>query len=302
MNSYARRVFKNSFITFTRFTSPLFYGLFLAKKQVWRDSRVPILMYHKISNLTDDVEDMWNVPPTLFREHMDYIARNRFHVLSLLEFYDYMTSGKDMPENSVVITFDDGYEGVYRHAFPLLKEYKFPATIFLACDLDTHPIFWWDEPLIKKRPHLREEVLPLSWEQIDEMKRSGYISFGSHTMSHPHLGRLPAEDIEYELGQSKKLLEEKLNEDIIFFAYPFGIRQYGDISDETARMVVEKGYKLACTSEIGRNKVGEDVFMLKRIGISHFDNLSSFRTKLVGAYDWVVVAQKTFQHMFKNKH
>jgi len=153
---------------------------------------------------------------------------------------------------------------------------------------------------VKKRPDAGEEVRLLSWKEIEEMQSSGLISFGCHSMTHPHIAQLPRAEIEYELWQSKKLLENKLRKPVTFFAYPFGMKSYGDVNDQTASLLAEKGYTLACTSEIGRNRLNEDIYMLKRMGMGRDDSLNLFRAKLTGACDWVGAAQKTFQRVFKN--
>jgi hypothetical protein len=95
-------------------------------------------------------------------------------------------------------------------------------------------------------------------------------------------------------------MEENLKQPVTFFAYPFGMKSYGDINDETAELLVEKGYALACTSEMGRNGPDENIYLLKRMGIGREDSLDLFRAKLAGACDWLGAAQKNFQRVFKN--
>jgi peptidoglycan/xylan/chitin deacetylase (PgdA/CDA1 family) len=294
---------KNSFLTVSNSMMPVLSALYKAKTKIISDKKVPILLYHKIAKLPEPRDDLWNVPPELFRKHMDYIAKKGFNVISLHQVMSCIKEGQEFPEKSLVITFDDGYESIYRNAYPLFKKYKFPAAIFLACDsIDSWRTFYRDEALLKKRPEIADEVKFLSWEQIREMHESGLITIGSHTMSHPRLGTLPKEQIEYEVGQSKRVIEEKLNDKISFFAYPFGLKHYGDISNKTTEVLRKKGYVLACTSELGRNTHNEDLMMLKRIGMTCYDTLSVFNAKLIGAYDFMVYAQKAFQYIGRNTH
>jgi peptidoglycan/xylan/chitin deacetylase (PgdA/CDA1 family) len=296
-----RHVLKTSFVTLLKALSCPLYGIFRLKYHLRPDDKIPILVYHKISDLTEGLDAFWNVPPSLFAHHMAYISGEGYSVLSLQEFYEYTRQGQEPAQRSVVVTFDDGYASVYKHAYPILKKYNFPATIFLTAGYTgNRHIYWWDQPLLKKRPEVREEVRLLSWEEIEEMQASGLVTFGSHSMSHPHLGELQKTIIEYELEQSKKVLENRLKQPVTFFAYPFGMKSYGDISDQTAELLAEKGYELACTSETGRNSLHENIYMLKRIGLGHDDSINLFRAKLTGAYDWVGLAQKTFQRTFKN--
>jgi peptidoglycan/xylan/chitin deacetylase (PgdA/CDA1 family) len=296
-----RRLAKGGFIMALKALSFPLYSVFRVKQFFWPDTRTTILVYHKISDLAEGLDAFWNVPPSLFARHMAYISQGGYTVLSLQAFYEHLRQRREPRPRSVVITFDDGYASVYRHAFPVLKRYGFPATIFLAAQyVGNGGRFWWDEPMARKRLDIGEEVRLLSWREIKEMQASGFITFGSHSMTHPHLGQLPKRAIEFELGQSKKVLEENLKQQVAFFAYPFGMKTYGDINDETAALLVEKGYSLACTSEMGRNGLNENLYLLKRMGIGREDSLDLFRAKLTGACDWLGTAQKTFQRLFKN--
>lgn len=132
------------------------------------------------------------------------------------------------------------------------------------------------------------------------MCRSGLITMGSHTMTHPHLGRLSKDQIIYEIVESKRLLELQTRQTVNFFAFPGGMRRYGDISDTAIEILKNNGFKLACTSSIGRNTIYQDAFDLKRIGIGCIDTIPMFRGKLLGAHDWLNLAQGVFQRFFRS--
>ena len=69
----------------------------------------------------------------------------RYRVIPLNELCRDLTNRDPMPSDAVVITFDDGYRDNYRYAYPILRKYGVPATIFLATGhIDTHRLFWWD--------------------------------------------------------------------------------------------------------------------------------------------------------------
>jgi len=265
------------------------------------DGRVPILVYHKITDLRLGLDAQWNVPPAMFAEHIAYLRSEKFNVLSLTDFYATLSRKRKLPPKPVVITFDDGYASMYRHAYPALKAFGFPATVFIAVDyVEKRSLFWWDRRVLERLPEAYESLRMLSWSEILEMQSSGIISFGSHTMTHPHLGRLPVEKIEYELATSKAVLERRLGRTIEFFAYPGGIRHYGDLSRETKKMLIHCGYRLACTSVFGRNGFGQNAYELKRIGIERTDSLPVFKAKISGGCDWLEAAQTAFQRVFNN--
>ncbi len=110
-----------------------------------------------------------------------------------------------------------------------------------------------------------ENVSPmLSWQMIKEMKKNN-INFGSHTISHPILSRENEQSIEYELVESKRLLEEKTGQKIEGFAYPNGTAD--DYNDTVLKYVNKADYQHACTTIEGINYKGQDTYQLLRINV-----------------------------------
>ena len=102
----------------------------------------------------------------------------------------------------------------------------------------------------------------LSWKQIHEMRCAG-ISLGSHTLSHPVLSQLAVEDIDRELGESKRVLEARLGEPVLDFAFPFGKPEdYGPIAYAAVKRF---GYRSAVTTIWGTNIPGSDMSALRRL-------------------------------------
>jgi peptidoglycan/xylan/chitin deacetylase (PgdA/CDA1 family) len=104
----------------------------------------------------------------------------------------------------------------------------------------------------------------LSWKMIKEMKENN-INFGSHTISHPILSREDEQSIEYELVESKRLLEEKTGQEIEGFAYPNGTAD--DYNDTVLKYVNKAAYQHACTTIEGINYKGQDPYQLLRINV-----------------------------------
>lgn len=107
-------------------------------------SQVAVLMYHRVS----PKQDSWSlksISPKCFEKQIRYFRQN-YEIFSLDILVEYMKQGKPLPEKSVVITFDDGYKDNYRYAYPILKKYHVPTTIFLTTGhIDTGNLFWWDK-------------------------------------------------------------------------------------------------------------------------------------------------------------
>lgn len=144
-----------------------------------------------------------------------------------------------LPPNPVIITFDDGAKNNYTEAFPILKEYNFKACMFLPT-----------------------QQYEFSLEQLKEMQSYG-IEFGSHTRSHSNLLKINEDKAKEEIEVSKKELEERLNSQIIAFAYPYGAGAY----NENIKQIVKKaGYSFACSIKQGKVTLPiPDPFCLKRL-------------------------------------
>jgi peptidoglycan/xylan/chitin deacetylase (PgdA/CDA1 family) len=104
----------------------------------------------------------------------------------------------------------------------------------------------------------------LTWEEVQEMYRSGLITFGSHTAAHSFMTALPENQAQLELSKSLDVLVARkvVNSDFVSFCYP-----YGSYSERLSKMVRHAGYHLATTGECGWHRKGGDAFMVKRIPI-----------------------------------
>jgi peptidoglycan/xylan/chitin deacetylase (PgdA/CDA1 family) len=240
--------------------------------------KVPVLMYHKVS---PGKEEKYRINPERFASQMEYLSGKGYQTISpddLLEFVNPVRSprpgrgrrfkrltsngvkeGKVLPERAVLITFDDGYRNNFTYAYPILKKYNFRVTIFLVTQYIGKKNGWGKGD---------EEIL--SWDEIEEMKRKGF-SFGSHTRTHPNLLELSQNKILSEIRDSKRILEEKLGEQVNFFAYP-----YGKFNPRIVEMVKRAGYLGALSTLPGKNGVGEDSFLLRRILIRGYDTKLHF--------------------------
>lgn len=111
-----------------------------------------------------------------------------------------------------------------------------------------------------------ELMLPMTWEQVLEMERSGLVTFGAHTLHHPVLSRLkdPTE-VQYEVRGCREVLEQKLGHQVRTFAYPVG--KPGDFGMQAPHEVEEAGYNWAFTTVSGVNTPQSNAYQLLRISI-----------------------------------
>lgn len=163
-------------------------------------------------------------------------------------------------EEGLVITFDDGDESVYRHAFPILKKHGVHAIVFLIAGC-VGASGHWDIPL------MTEPSRHLSWDEIREMKEWG-IEFGSHTMNHRNLTRLTRSGIAYELVESKRIIEAAIGP-ISCVSYPFN-RVNADVITEARRA----GYAY------GFGGSGQGALAMKKEAVYITDNVATFSVKM----------------------
>ncbi len=236
--------------------------------------RPVILTYHSISEGTSPLK----VSPSLFAEQMEWLAGNYdLRVLSLGLFLDERLL---VPVREVVVlTFDDGYADFYTHAAPVLLKHKLPATVFLPTAYVGRTNAWPGQPA-----WVKEEPL-MSWEQIKELAQAG-IEFGSHTVNHPDLtSRSPAE-IERELSESKREIEQRTDRRVEHFCYPYG-KWNSPVRDATMRH-----YRSACSTIAGSVKPDADPYVLPRVDAHYVRNPRWFRAMFTRRFQAYINARR----------
>ncbi len=217
---------------------------------------------------------------SVFREQMQYISQY-FKVVSL----KYFISNIDVLEdNYVTVTFDDGYVNLIKNAFPILSDLGIPATVFLPINFIGKTNNWYPRC---NYPYLKVVSLKQLYDIIHTFKN---IYFGSHTFSHSNLSQLSDQQLMYEIRDSKLFLEEKLAQEIISIAYPYGTLV--EIDKRASNFSKLAGYKCGLSTHFGRYNSQYDLFNIRRIVIWSSDNISSFKNKLAGNYDWLSFKEK----------
>ena len=161
-------------------------------------SRFVILMYHMISEPITAAEVKYACPPRQFEKHIQMLLNNGFTPVSIESVENYYSQNTALPENSFLITLDDGFEDNYLNAFPVFKRYNIPALIYLATGSLGKTNQWMSQPTFTERKML-------SWKQIKELASQG-IDFGSHTVSHPRLTEFDDDRVGKEQANQNKLL------------------------------------------------------------------------------------------------
>jgi peptidoglycan/xylan/chitin deacetylase (PgdA/CDA1 family) len=253
-------------------------------------ARVPILTYHSISNnLFGHSHPFYqiNTEPEIFSRQMRWLKSESYQSIHLADMLEGLSQGQDMTKR-VVITFDDGYRDFYTDGIAILKQCGFAATIFLATGR------------IHKTPMRHEGVDYLTWSDVRELHAEG-VKFGSHTVTHPDLRSLEPDQIEYELGYSKEVIEQELGEAVESFSYPFPFPEEDrDFTRFIGDTLENQGFTNGVSSIIGRARRRSNRFSLPRIPINSWDAPELLRAKLLGGYDWMHVPQLLKKFIFHN--
>lgn len=233
-------------------------------------SNISLYMYHSISEEPLNPEDAdLSVRPEEFEKQLKFFKSRNMTSVTVSEL------GRELSRHGkyIAITFDDGYEDNYTQAFPLLKKYNTKATIFVITSL------------IGKEGYLTAE-------QIREMSQSGLVSIQSHTVSHSPLalGDKTREDVGYEFGVSKYILEKITGEKVDAVSMPNG--SYDKVVIEIAKNY----YNVICTASGMRAYSPEDISDAHRVGIYRHHTLSDVKaiTDRRGAYVIKRFAEKLF--------
>ena len=242
-----------------------------------RGSRVPILMYHSVSeNQFGKTHPYFqiNTSPEIFARQMKWLKRAGYRTIDLTEMLAALESKKDLSK-TIVITFDDGYRDFYTHAFPVMKQCGFSATVFLAT------------ARIQSTPLRFEGAEYLTWPEVRELYREG-VRFGSHTVTHADLHSLDLEQIDYELGYSKETIEQELSAAVESFAYSFAFPEEDNSFKRFLADILENhGFNNAVSTILGRAHLGKNRYYLPRLPVNSWDDPKLLRAKLEGGYDWL---------------
>jgi len=253
-------------------------------------NRVPILMYHSISDNLFGMSHPYyqiNTSPEIFSQQMRWLRFAGYRTLSLAEAWRGLEAGRNMSK-SVVITFDDGYGDFYTDGFEVMKQCGFTATIFLTTDR------------IQNTPARIEGADYLTWSQVRELHEAG-ITFGSHTVTHPDLRSLNPEQIEYELGRSKEIIEQHLSSPIDSFSYPFAFPEEDESFARFLEDLMENlGYNVGVSTILGRASRSSQRFFLPRLPVNTWDDHEFLQAKLEGGYDWLHWPQLVKKSIFHN--
>jgi peptidoglycan/xylan/chitin deacetylase (PgdA/CDA1 family) len=229
------------------------------------DKRIVILMYHRFGQMPTS---KYEVSVDDFLWQMDYVDRSGYEVIPLPRFVEALhTNNPDLvPDHSVIITIDDGFECTKRIAWPVLQEHDFPFTICLYTK------------------YINVGGRSMTWGDLRELAADPLVTIASHSVSHPNLAskRYVGNDgyrtwLWQEIAGSKAILENGLGVDVDYFCWP-----YGSYNSECVNVAVAAGYKGLLTIKTGPNTMDSSPYALKRYGVYSSAPRSIFAKIILG--------------------
>ncbi|MCB9798586.1 polysaccharide deacetylase family protein [Candidatus Nomurabacteria bacterium] len=224
-----------------------------------------ILMYHSVGDNGSHI----TVSEHNFLKQMQYLKARRFNVVSLEELACALRENRDI-SNMVVLTFDDGYEDNYTVAYPILKKFGFPATIFVATGLIGKSL----------KTSAGVEIPMMSEKQVKLLARDQNISLMPHGQTHRVLTQIDFDSAKKEIVDSKKDMEEITGQVIQSFAPP-----KGKYNNEILSIIKEAGFQINVGVREGLTRKDDSVMELKRNSIDRTTTMAQFRGKLSRTID-----------------
>jgi peptidoglycan/xylan/chitin deacetylase (PgdA/CDA1 family) len=247
---------------------------------------VGILMYHRITERCPGVSiPTWNVTPERFRRQLRGLLARGFQAWPLLTVVHHGRQGLPVPRRTFVVTFDDGYENVYRNAWAVLRELRVPATIFLATSfLGGRTPFpfddWPDAGSSRVPPHAWR---PLTIAQCREMAADGLITLGAHTHTHADFRTRP-DALEEDLSRCVRFMREQFGVASPAFAFPYGTTHLGFAGPVLAAAAQRTGVPCGLTSDPELVDPASDPFEWGRFAVSQRDSAATLAAYLDGWY------------------
>lgn len=171
-----------------------------------KNIRIPIFVYHNIVKEESQIEyDYMQTPKNTFEKQIKGLKDRGYHFINYDELVNYKEGKQKLYKKSCILTFDDGYDGVYENAYPIAQKYNIPFTMFIINEnMDTPGV--------------------ITWKQAEEMKNSGIVTIASHSIEHPEFTSLSVEEAVKDVNESYKEINEKLgNTNLKIFTYPYGL-------------------------------------------------------------------------------
>ncbi len=274
-----------------------------AQSTTYYEDEVAVLMYHHID---PSFKSSATIDPELFEAQLMYLIDAGYNFISMSQLESFIYEDGDIPENSILITFDDGYRSYYEYAYPILKKYNIPSTNFLIGE-------WIDK---------ENGLSRLTSDDMIELSKDSLVDLQSHTFGlhkkteelEPYLvASLFNEDgyetrddyinrIKSDLTKNKNIIEQITTKEVYSFAYP-----YGAFNSDSISLLKETEHRLAFTIYNAMANKYINPFLLPRINAGNpeitaeqlHENILALNPEIKSAFNENIISGPDIY--FKNK-
>lgn len=239
----------------------------------WTEFDVPILMYHHLIPGSDVPRGLaYTVSLEMFEHHLDLLARGGYHTVTLSELIR-IAAGETRHEGNrlVVLTFDDAYRSFAKLALPALAKREMRATLFVVAG-QIGGYNEWDSDNGRPRLDLMNET------EIREAIGAG-MEVGVHGWSHRALNACDPAELQREIVDAKRAIDDRFGTNCRVFAYA-----YGDYSPDHFALLRSAGYRGAASISSPARHVTSLPYAMRRVFVNPTDTTLRFRAKLSSIY------------------
>ncbi|TNI86313.1 polysaccharide deacetylase family protein [Aeromonas allosaccharophila] len=236
---------------------------------------MPVIMYHRFIEHESEkgVHGTW-MPIAMFEKHLRLMKWLGYETLTFRDLADKgFIHRLQYGKKYLMITADDGYQDNLTRMLPLLEKYGYKAVVYVVTGEGYNR---WD---VEHPTNPDTKVSLMSCEQVKALAASGHVEIGGHTLTHPRLSQLTAEQQAHEIQENKRQLEALLGHPLLSFAYP-----YGDMNDSAKEQAIAAGYRFAVATNSGPKAIHQDPFQIRRIAIFPRTDVLGLWRKIRGNY------------------
>lgn len=236
---------------------------------------MPVIMYHRFIEQDSEkgVHGTW-MPITMFEKHLRLMKWLGYETLTFRDLADKgFIHRLQYGKKYLMITADDGYQDNLTRMLPLLEKYGYKAVVYVVTGEGYNR---WD---VDHPTNPDTKVSLMSGEQVKALAASGHVEIGGHTLTHPRLSQLTAEQQDHEIQENKRQLEALLGHPLLSFAYP-----YGDMNESAKEQAIAAGYRFAVATNSGPKAMHQDPFQIRRIAIFPRTDVFGLWRKIRGNY------------------
>ena len=223
----------------------------ISKTEIQNVNYASVLMYHRFG---ENKYPTTNIKMDQFSDHIKELIKTKYNVIKIQDGLNAIQNISLVKDRSVIITIDDAYSSVFNNAWPILKKYGLPFTLFVSTDV-----------IDNKTPGY------MSWEEIRILRDNG-VTIGSQTKSHPHMHNLSENQIVKELEFSNSRFVKEIGSKPEIFAYP-----YGEYNLNVLEKVKINGFKAAFGQHSGVAHLSLGLYQLPRFAMNeNYGNMQRF--------------------------